>query len=239
MPFKDGDFVLVEYSLRLRDTGQLVDTTSEEEARKEGMYEEDRIYGPQLIVIGEGRVIPGLEEAIRGMNVGEEREVEIPPEKGYGARDPTKVKTYSLKQFMRHGIYPEIGKIVEINGQVGRIVAVESGRVKVDFNHPLAGRTLVAKIKIVKKLEDDAEKIKYLAARRFNTKPEFIEVETKPQEGIVRIKMRPQAALRATPSAKLVLLDEIRRYIVWPKRVEFIETFEYREAGMQESSEKR
>ncbi len=237
MPFKDGDFVLVEYSIKLRDTKQLVETTSEEEARKEGIYEEGRLYGPQLVIIGEGRVIPGLEEAIRSMDVGEEREVEIPPEKAFGPRDPSKVKTFSVKQFMRQGVYPEVGKLVEINNQVGRIVAVESGRVKVDFNHPLAGRTLIARIKVVKKLEDDAEKIRYLAARRFGVNPEYINVEVNPQEGVVKIILKPNASLRATPSAKVMLLDEIRRYIAWPSKVEIVEVYEYkgRESGETKS----
>ncbi|AEM38084.1 peptidylprolyl isomerase FKBP-type [Pyrolobus fumarii 1A] len=228
MAFKDGDFVLVEYSLRLKDTNQLIDTTSEEEAKKEGIYDEDRVYGPELVIIGEGRLIPGLEEAIKEMNVNEKKEVEIPPEKAYGVRDPNKVKTYSVKQFLRHGVRPEIGKLVEINGQVGRIIAVEGGRVKVDFNHPLAGRTLLAVIRVVAKLEKDEDKIKHLVARRLRAKPDYIDVNVDRENGVVTIKMKPQAALRATPSTKVVLLDEIRRYFDWARRVNIVEEYEIR-----------
>ena len=226
MALQKGDFVLVEYEVRTKDTNRLVDTTDEELAKKEGIYEQDRVYGPVLVVVGEGKLIPGLEEAIAEMNVGEEKTVEIPPEKAYGKHDPSKVKTVSLGVFRRRGILPKPGDLIEIDGQVARVVAVSGGRVILDFNHPLAGKTLVARVKIVAKLEKDEDKVKYLAARRLRVKPDDVSVEADREKGLVRIKLSTRAALRATPSAKLLLVDEIRRYIDWVKKVEIVEEYE-------------
>lgn len=166
MPAETGDFVLVEYSLRVKETGKLVDTTSEEEARKEGVYDPRDRYGPRLVIIGEGRLIEGLEESIKGMEEGEEKTVEIPPEKAFGKRDPGKVKVMPRSAFVKHGIRPEPGKIVEINGQLAVIRGVTGGRVVVDYNHPLAGRALEARIKLVKILRDPQEKLLHLLLRR-------------------------------------------------------------------------
>ena len=236
MALKKGDFVLVEYEIRTKDTNRLVDTTDEELAKKEGIYEEDRVYGPVLVIVNEGKLIPGLEEAIASMDVGEEKTVEIPPEKAYGPHDPSKVKTFSLGAFRRRGILPKPGDLIEVNGQVARVVAVSGGRVILDFNHPLAGKTLVARIRVVAKLEKDEEKVKYLAARRLRVKPDDVKVEVDRDAGLVRIRLSTRAALRATPSAKIVLVDEIRRYLGWPKKVEIVEEYEIRR-GEEKSGE--
>ncbi len=225
MPLQKGDFVLIEYEVRTKDTGQLIDTTDAELAKKEGIYEEDRVYGPVLVIIGEGKLLPGIEEAIQSMDVGEEKTVEIPPEKAYGEYDPKKVKIVSLGVFRRQGVIPKPGDVIEVNGRTARVLSVTGGRVKLDFNHPLAGKTLIAKIKVVAKLTDDAEKIKYLAARRFRSKPDDVSVEIDKERGKVIVKLEPRAALRASPSAKLVLLDEIRRHFDWVKSVEFREEY--------------
>ena len=239
MPLQKGDFVLVEYEVRTKDTNRLVDTTDEELAKKEGIYEQDRVYGPVLVVVGEGKLIPGLEEAIAEMDVGEEKTVEIPPEKAYGKHDPSKVKTVSLGVFRRRGIMPKPGDLIEVDGQVARVVAVSGGRVILDFNHPLAGKTLVARIRIVAKLEKDEDKVKHLAARRLRVKPEEVKVEVDRDKGVVRLRLSTRAALRATPSAKLLLVDEIRRYIDWVRKVEVVEEYEVKRGegeGQQEQA---
>ncbi|HIP85140.1 MAG TPA: peptidylprolyl isomerase, partial [Pyrodictium sp.] len=129
MAFNDGDFVLVEYDLWVKDTGSLIDTTDEEKARKEGIYDPRERYGPRLVIVGEGRLIRGLEEAIKGLDVGKEIEVEIPPEKAFGKRDPNKIKVYPKTEFLKHGIVPEPNKVVEIDGKPAIIRSVTGGRV--------------------------------------------------------------------------------------------------------------
>ncbi|MCD6278120.1 MAG: FKBP-type peptidyl-prolyl cis-trans isomerase, partial [Desulfurococcales archaeon] len=158
MPLKDGDMVLIEYSVFIKETGELVETTSETVAKLHKKYREGEAYGLEAVVIGEGRFVEGFEEALKNAEVGSEYEVDIPPEKAYGPRDGSKVKTFSRRVFIRNNIVPEVGKEVTINNVTGRIIAVEGGRVVVDFNHPLAGKTLKFKFKVLKKVEDAIEK---------------------------------------------------------------------------------
>jgi peptidylprolyl isomerase len=163
--FRDGDFVLIEYTVRVKETGNIVDTTSEELARKENIYESGRVYGPVLVVIGKKWINEVVENAIREMNIGEEKTVEVPPEKAFGQRDPSKVRIIPLREFRRRNIGVRVGDVVDFGGAKGVVKSISGGRVVVDFNHPLAGKTLIYKVKVVGKLEEINDKIKALATR--------------------------------------------------------------------------
>lgn len=166
LPFEKGDFVLIDYIARVAETGEVFDTTIEEVSRREGIYQEGGIYEPKLVVIGEGWVLKALEEAIQSMELEKTTTVEIPPEKAFGNRDPEKVKMYPLRRFIAQGITPRVGMRIEVNGKVATIRAIGGGRVQLDFNPPLAGKTLVYEVTVKKKLESIEEKIRALIHRR-------------------------------------------------------------------------
>lgn len=84
---RDGAVVKVDYSGWL-DDGAYFDTTIEDIANEKGIYDENKEYKPFVFEVGAKDVIQGFEETVKTMKVGEEREVRIPPEKGYGKRDP-------------------------------------------------------------------------------------------------------------------------------------------------------
>ena len=86
-----GDVVSVDYTGRFKGNNSVFDTSIEDVAKKEGVYEEWRIYDPLKLIIGQSDLLPGFEEALIGMRVGEEKTVEISPEDGYGEYDPTKI----------------------------------------------------------------------------------------------------------------------------------------------------
>jgi len=94
-------------------------------------------------------VIPGLEEAAVGLSAGEERTVRIPPADAYGEYDPERVREYDAETFAAMTDQePAIGLHVEAeNGLHGDVTAVADGTVEVDFNHELAGRTLVFELR--------------------------------------------------------------------------------------------
>ncbi|MEM3993181.1 MAG: peptidylprolyl isomerase, partial [Desulfurococcaceae archaeon] len=177
MPFNKGDFLLIEYTVKIKDTGTIVETTDAELAKRENIYESNRIYGPVLIVLGKNWLNTYVEEEISKMIENEEKEIEVTPDKAYGERDPGKVKVFSIREFQRRGYSINIGDVVEIGGARGVIKQISGGRVVVDFNHPLAGKTLIYKVKIVKKLEDFNEKIKALAIRHLGIPGEEISVD--------------------------------------------------------------
>lgn len=78
-----GDTVSVHYVGKYVG-GRAFDTSMESEAKKTGLYNRARDYKPIQVKLGAGQVIAGFEEALLGMAINEEKEVTIPPEKGYG-----------------------------------------------------------------------------------------------------------------------------------------------------------
>ncbi len=240
MALKEGDFILIEYTVRVKETGNIVDTTSEETARKEGIYDSNRIYGPELVVIGRGWVIRGLDEALKELEPGVEKEIEVPAEKAYGPRDPSKIKVFSIREFRRRGYDVRVGDVIEYGGQTGIVKSISGGRVVVDFNHPLAGKTLVYKVKVVKKLEDPVDKLKALTARHLGIRFEDAEVEYKPGEKTVYIRIPTRIMTRKDIQyAKIALVSSIYEFFKDEvRKIVLQEIFERRVEEKEEREEK-
>ncbi len=100
------------------------------------------------------------------MDPGKAATVELSPDKGYGERDPGKMRLVPLRRFREKGIDPTPGSQIEFDGRPAVVRAVGAGRVQVDYNHPLAGRTLVYDVSIEKVLENEDEKVLNIIFRR-------------------------------------------------------------------------
>ena len=226
MPFKESDFILIDYVAKVKETGELIDTSKAEIAKEHKKFSEEKIYEPLLVIIGEHRVVEGLEEELKKMDVGEEKTLEIPPEKAYGKRDPSKVKLLPLREFTRKGIIPKVGEVVEINGMLATIRNITGGRVIVDFNHPLAGKTLIYEVKIVRRIDDPLEKIKYLLHRRIKpVAPEKFNIKI--VNGTLRIEMpRETYFIEDIQYIKQAVVKEIEKYVPLAPTVEFVEIYQ-------------
>lgn len=229
MPFEKGDFVLIDYIARVAETGEVFDTTIEEVSRREGIYQEGGIYEPKLVVIGEGWVLKALEEAIQSMELEKTTTVEIPPEKGFGNRDPEKVKMYPLRRFIAQGITPRVGMRVEVNGKVATIRAIGGGRVQLDFNPPLAGKTLVYEVTVKKKIENIEEKIKALIHRRI-PQVDIGKFSLEIGEDSVTINIPEEAFyVEGIQIIKRGIFMDIQKFFPEKKTVRFIEVFKREE----------
>lgn len=166
-PVKAGDFLLLEMTGKAVETGEVFDTTNEELAKEEGIYDENRTYGPRLVVVGESYVLKGLDDKLPGLKLEESAEVEIPPEDAFGVRNPDNVRTTPFRMLRSKGVNPIVGQQVEIDGRTAQVRSVGAGRVQLDYNHPLAGRKIVYEVKPASRYEGDEEKIRALIGRRF------------------------------------------------------------------------
>ncbi len=154
----DGDFLRISYTAKLED-GTVVDTTDEEVAKEHGIFNENARYGDIYLVVGKGHVLPGLEEDIRGKEVGYKGVVEVPPEKAFGEYNPDYKDTFSITRFRER---PEVGQRVRIGDKYGTVERIVGRRVIVDFNHPLAGKKIIFEYEIREKLEKPEDKIRAL-----------------------------------------------------------------------------
>jgi len=162
-----GDFILIEMTGRTLETDEVFESTNEELAKNEGIYSDDRIYGPRLVVVGETFVLKGLDDRLTGLKLEEAAEVEIPPEEAFGERSPEMVNTVPFRMLRSKGVNPVVGGQVEIDGRVATVRSVGAGRVQLDYNHPRAGRTIIYHVKATQKYVENEDKIKALIGRRF------------------------------------------------------------------------
>ena len=166
MTLQKGDFILINYTSKVKETNEVFDTTYEDIAKKEHLFKEGEIYDPKLVVIGEGWVLKALDESLTTMELCKPCTLEISPEKGFGQRDPEKIKRVSIKHLYAKEINPVIGARIEYQGKMATVRSIGAGRVLLDFNPPLAGRTLIYETVVAKKLEKNEEKISAIIHRR-------------------------------------------------------------------------
>jgi len=169
LPIKNGDFLLINYTLKVKETGETVGTTIESVAKEKKIYHGEEKYEPFFVVVGEGWVPKGLDEAFPGFELNKPTQIELPPEKAYGERDPKKVRLVPLRKFTSEGMNPVPGLQVNLDGKSALVRAVGAGRVQVDYNHPFAGRTLDYDVTVEKIIESNEEKVKSLLHKRLPT----------------------------------------------------------------------
>ncbi|MCD4843070.1 MAG: peptidylprolyl isomerase [Methanosarcinales archaeon] len=154
MTIKEGDFIKLSYTGKL-DDGSIFDTTDEELAKANDIFNENAIYGGDIIIIGAKQTIEGLEEDIKKHDIGYEGTIEIPPEKGFGEKNPLLIKSIPVKRFEQK---PHEGMQVQIDGRVGLVMRVMGRHARVDFNAPMASKTIYYDYKINDVLENIKDK---------------------------------------------------------------------------------
>jgi len=107
---------------------------------------------PILFIQGIGQIIPGLENALYGMEVGDQKSVVIQPEDGYGEYDPESLQEAKKEEFSEE-IPLDVGTFLDLEDDEGdvlsaQVIAAEEDTVTLDFNHPLAGKTLTFEITV-------------------------------------------------------------------------------------------
>lgn len=140
MPVENGDKILVHY------TGTLEDGTVFDSSEKHGK--------PLECEVGQGMLIKGFEQALLGMNEGEEKEIKLTPTEAYGDHNPELIKPVPKAQ-LPQGQEIKEGMILLMQLPTGqqvptKIAEVGETEVKIDMNHPLAGKTLIFKLKLEK-----------------------------------------------------------------------------------------
>ena len=133
----DGLVVSLDYTLRL-DDGEIVDSSADQE--------------PLEFLQGQGQIIPGLEQALYGMAVDDQKDVVVAPADGYGEEDPDAFELVERDVFPPDlDLRPGIGlRMRDESGEamVAYVAEVRPDGVVLDFNHPLAGETLYFQVKI-------------------------------------------------------------------------------------------
>ncbi len=201
----EGSLVYVDYIGKTKEDDKIFDLTLEDIAKKEGLYKEDDRYEPTLVAVGWNWLLPAIEEELVGMKAGESKTIDIPPDKGAGEKDPKKIKRVAKTKLMKQGDRPVKGAEVTFGRERGVITQVLGRTVVIDFNNPLAGKTLVFDVTIREVISDPVEKIKAVVKRR--------------------VPGLPADKYSVTIKSKVVTIE-------LPKETRYIENIQYAEIGI-------
>ncbi len=230
---EEGTIVHVDYNLYNADSGDLIETTREDIAKENDMHQEGRNYSPLVCVVGSGQLIAGFEESLLSAKADKDISVEIAPADAYGEKDSDKVETISIDKLIRYVRDPKslyIGGPVTIEGKTGTLSYMAAGRARIDYNHPMAGRTLKYDYKIIKVIKDKGEKV--VALLESNTGHEGFEVSFDGNDISI---ITPEAMLFDTNAAmQKFRIVTVLRDSVDAGKVSFVEVHEPRVAEEEE-----
>jgi len=167
-----NDFVEIEFTGKANN--QVFDTTDKQEAKKTGL---DVDVKPIVISVGNQMVLKGLDDFIDGKEIGKKYTLNLTPEKAFGKRNPSLIKTIPIKIFHEKQMNPVPGASIQMDNYIAKILSVSGGRVIVDFNNPLAGKEIEYEFTITKKVSDDKEIVNALQDFFFRMKFDF-EIKT-------------------------------------------------------------
>jgi peptidylprolyl isomerase len=157
MAFKKNDFIEIEFTGRIKG-GEVFDSNINEELKK---LNSNQPAKPFIFSLGQEMFLKGAEEFLIGKEIGEYN-IDLEPEKAFGLRNPSFIQMIPLKVFIEHKINPIPGTILNFDNRFGKVLTVSGGRIMVDFNNPLAGKEVVYKIKVLRKVDDINEKVNSL-----------------------------------------------------------------------------
>ncbi|WP_144902627.1 FKBP-type peptidyl-prolyl cis-trans isomerase [Halobellus captivus] len=154
MSIEPGHIAIVHLTGRLVDgpeSGEVFETTDVDVALETGVYHDHRDFKPLEFRVGESSVLPGIDEAVRGMSPGESTMIVLDPEDAYGTVDEDAIITVPRDELeARSHATAEPGELVESGlGDVGWITRVSDNQVTINFNHELAGQRVSFDIKVL------------------------------------------------------------------------------------------
>ena len=243
MAIKDGDFVRVNFTGKIKENDEVFDTTYDEIAQEAEIFEENKTYKPIPIVVGGNHLLPAIEEEIVGLDAGDRKTVEVDSENGFGPRDPKAIQLIPMKEFKKQGMTPYPGMRISAEGGEGRILTVNGGRVKVDFNHPLAGKDLIYDVEVTEIIEDNDEKIKSMIELHYsNPNVDLEKTEISIEDGVVNIQLDEMAkfdqqSYMDITFARFRIAKDIWENIEEVTKVNFVDAFEKKEETEDEEDE--
>ncbi|MGH1448208.1 MAG: FKBP-type peptidyl-prolyl cis-trans isomerase [Pseudomonadaceae bacterium] len=129
--------VTLHFTLKLPG-GEVIDTTTDK--------------APATFKVGDGSLLPGFEQSLFGLKAGDQRSLQIEPERGFGPGNPQNIQTMPRDQFNEMELEPGLMVIFRdaAGGEMpGMVKTIHDTTVDVDFNHPLAGKTVTFDVEIL------------------------------------------------------------------------------------------
>ena len=155
----------------MKVTSKVSDTNIESVAKDAGIFnpENSSMYRPLPTIVGTGRPVKGVDEELLNMKVGDEKDFEFPPEKTFGTRKPALMDHVPQSFFKKRGITPVRGLLVRTRRGIAIVRSTSGGRILLDYNHPLAGRTLEYHVELIEEAKDLETRLRCLIEIRLSS----------------------------------------------------------------------
>lgn len=172
---QEKDFIEIEFNGKIKG-GEIFDSNIKENLKKINPNLDDNLASKQarpfVFCLGEGMFLKGIDDFLIGKSAGNYN-IELSPEKAFGNRNSNLVQLMPMKVFVEHKLNPVPGAVLNFDDRFAKVLAVSGGRVIVDFNSPLAGKSVIYEIKVLRKVTDMNEKAKALIEFLFKREMEF------------------------------------------------------------------
>lgn len=155
MALQKKDFIEIEFTGKIKD-GEVFDSNIKRDLEK---INPESAPKPLVFSLGEGMFLKGIDDFLIGKEIGK-YEIELAPEKAFGPRMQEFIQMVPVKIFRSQNINPFPGAVFNFDGRIAKVLTVSGGRVIVDFNNPLAGKTVIYNVNVLRKVEDLNEKVK-------------------------------------------------------------------------------
>ena len=243
MAINKGDFVRLNFTGKVQENDEIFDTTFEDVAKEADLFYENKEYKPIPIIVGGNHLLPAIEEAIVGLEEGDSKTIEIDSENAFGPRNRQLIQLIPMKEFKKQGMTPVPGMIITSEGNNGKILTVNGGRVKVDFNHELAGKDLIFDVDVVEIIDNDEDKIKSMIELHYATPNMDIDKTVVDIDGdVVNItldeitKFDQQRSYMEVTMARFKIAKDIWDNTEFEK-VNFVDSFEKKQEEDEEAEE--
>tara|TARA_Y100000310_G_scaffold328622_1_gene397053 strand:+ start:1709 stop:2368 length:660 start_codon:yes stop_codon:yes gene_type:complete len=168
MQIKKNDFIEIEFTGK--SNNEIFDTTNPKEAESIGLKADVK---PIIASVGKEMILKGLDDELEGKEIGKKYTIHLTPEKAFGPRNPSLIKTIPMRVFREKNMNPVPGMVFQFDDKLAKIISVSGGRITTDFNNPLAGKEVDYEFKILKKVTDNKEKVNAIQDFFFRQRFEF------------------------------------------------------------------
>ena len=190
MTLQKKDFIEIEFTAKVKNTNEIFDSNVKEDLKKANLNLASEPK-PLIFSLGEGMFLKGVDDSLIGKpSSPASYEFELAPEKAFGSRNSKLVQIIPTKIFREQKLSPIPGMMFNFDGRVAKVLSVSGGRVIADFNNPIAGKTVVYKIRVLRKISDIQEKAKafidFLFRRNLNFEIKDKKIIIKTEENMVK-----------------------------------------------------
>jgi len=224
MAFTKGSLILIDYTAKVKDSNEVVETTIVDDAKKHNLFQENVKYQPKLVSVGESWVLKGLDDALANAKAGDKLTVDVTPDKGFGERDSGKVRMIPLRKLGEDADKVTVGDTIEVDQKTGVVRFVGSGRVQVDFNHRLAGKTVVYDVNILKALETPEDKINGILKRHMPVEDSKISSKLNGNTLDISVPEDIQGA-EILRGIKFLIQRDVFNFVPTLEKINFVETY--------------